>query len=200
MNYQLQKLTCDALRAKIKAPNLGLSEKLNKATTLTEKFLILRDAVNAQSAGKKVEAMIMKDLNIGPPLDKTSGDGNKNNINYEMKFSLHDKDGKFNFVQIRPDHKIDFYIVGGYNIWEGEIGKAYICKVPSEELYKLIPEYGGYAHGTVEEYGEITCDNIKGRNCEFALRPNPNGKEGTKPKKLWNEIKKYEVDYLPENF
>ena len=55
MNYQLQKLTCDALRAKIKAPNLGLSEKLNKATTLTEKFLILRDAVNAQSAGKKLK-------------------------------------------------------------------------------------------------------------------------------------------------
>ena len=49
----------------------------------------------------------------------------------------------------------------------------------------------------------ITRDNkeiyIKGRNCEYALRCNPNIKKG-KGRELWDELLKYEVEYSAENF
>jgi hypothetical protein len=193
MNFQS---IVTAMRAEIQAKKL-LQAQLKLATTLTEKFILLRRAVNPQSTAP--EAMIMNDLNIGPPVDKTSGDGHKNGANYELKFSLHTKDGSFNFVQIRPDHTVDFYLMGGYNLFEGDLGRAYICKIPAEVVYGLLPEYGGYAHGTVGKLGKITCDNIKGRNCEYALRPNPNARENTKSKNLWDILSAYEIEYLPEN-
>ena len=194
MNFQA---IVASMRSELQAKKL-LQSHLQTATSLVEKFILLRRAVNPQSTVP--EAMIMSDLKIGRPLNETSGDGHKNGKNYELKFSLHTKDGGFNFVQIRPDHTVDYYLVGGYNLFEGEIGKAYICKVPAEKIYELLPEYGGYAHGTISKLGKITCDNIKGRGCEFALRPNANAADGTKKKRLWNELMKYEVEYLPENF
>jgi len=187
-----------AERVRLQTKSVDLENQLKQSNLLVEKFWYLRCAVNPQST--KTESVIMKDLDIEPPLDETSGDGQKNGINYELKFSIHTKNGGFNFVQIRPDHKIDYYLVGGYNLFEGEIGRAYICRVPADVIYDMLPEYGGYSHGTKTVHGEITRDNIKGRNCEYSLRPNPNANEGTKAKKLWNELMKYEVEYLPENF
>ena len=37
-----------------------------------------------------------------------------------------------------PDHTVD-YLVGGYNLFEGDIGKAYICKVPAERYMNYYP-------------------------------------------------------------
>ena len=80
-----------------------------------------------------------------------------------------------------------------------DLGKAYVFKVPSEDLYELVIEYGGYAHGTCEKLGKITKDNIKGRNCEYALRCNPNSKKGNSFE-LWKQLKKYETEYIAEKF
>lgn len=87
-----------------------------------------------------------EDLQIGPPLDKISGDSHKNGINYAIKTFIYSKNGPFNFIQIRPDHSIDYYIFCGNNLWEGDVGQAYILKIPLGDLYKLIPQYGDYIH------------------------------------------------------
>ena len=79
------------------------------------------------------------------------------------------------------------------------IGKGYVFKIPSDDVYQLIINYGGYAHGTKEELGKITSENIKGRNREYALRIQPNVKKG-KNIKLWNELLKYEVEFHPNIF
>ena len=79
------------------------------------------------------------------------------------------------------------------------IGNAHIFKIPSNIVYDLIIRFGGYAHGTCAALGKITTDNIKGRNCEYALRCDPNAKKG-KNVELWNEFMKYEVEYNPDNF
>ena len=94
------------------------------------------------------EKIIKEDLQIGPPLDKISVDGHKNGLNYEIKTLIYSKNGPFNFIQICPDHSIDYYIFCCNNLWEGDIGQAYILKIPLGDLYKLIPRYGGYTHGT----------------------------------------------------
>lgn len=111
-------------------------------------------------------------FSLKKPLNNTSGDGRSlNNKNIEIKVSLGNTKGQFNFVQIRPDHEIDYYIFMCYNVHDGDIGKIYWFLCPSYKIYKLIPKYGGYAHGTIKKNGIITLDNMFGHNYEYALRP-----------------------------
>jgi len=175
-------------------------KKINNQKNLTEICILARNYLSPQSTD--LETICKKYLKIDSPIDETSGDGHKNGKNYEIKISIHAKKSKLNFVQIRPDHNIDFYIFIGYNMYDNndkKIGKAYIFKIPSNIVYELIVLYGGYAHGTIKKLGEITINNIKGRNCEYALRCNPNQKKG-KDFDLWKEFKKYKVDYNFNNF
>ena len=172
-------------------------KKIVSQSTLTEKCIMARNYLSPQST--ELEKICKTDLKIGPRINETSGDGHKNGKNYEIKSSIHANKSKLNFVQIRPDHNVDYYIFIAYNMYENDIGRGYIFKVPSNIVYGLVVEYGGYAHGTCAILGKITPDNIKGRNCEYALRCDPNAEKG-KNYDLWNQLKKYEVGYCAENF
>lgn len=173
-------------------------EKITNEKTLTGKCILSRQYLTPQSTD--LETICKKELDIGNALNSTSGDGHKNGINYEIKASIHANKSKINFVQIRPDHDINCYILIAYNMYENDtIGNAHIFKIPSHIVHDLIVRFGGYAHGTCAVLGQITSDNIRGRNCEYALRCNPNAKKG-KDFELWNEFMKYEVEYDPDNF
>ena len=173
-------------------------KEIRNEKSLTKKCIYTRRYLTPQSTD--FENICKKDLGIKNALNSTSGDGHKNGINYELKASIHARESKINFVQIRPDHNIDIYIFIAYNMYENEtLGKAHIFKIPSHIVYDLVVRFGGYAHGTCASLGRITSDNIKGRNCEYALRCDPNAKKG-KSFELWNEFMKYEVEYDPDNF
>lgn len=173
-------------------------ERINNEKTLTGKCILSRQYLTPQSTD--LETICKKDLGIGNALNATSGDGHKNGINYEIKASIHANKSKINFVQIRPDHNINYYILIAYNMYENDtIGNAHIFKIPSHIVDELIVRFGGYAHGTCAVLGKITSDNIKDRNCEYALRCDPNAKKG-KSFELWNEFMKYEVEYDSNNF
>lgn len=75
----------------------------------------------------------------------------------------------------------------------------YFTYLPNTLDFLDYVRFGGYDHRTCTVLGKITSDNIKGRNCEYALRCDPNAKKG-KNFELWNEFMKYEVEYEPENF
>lgn len=174
-------------------------EKIKLETSLERKCILYREYCTPQSTS--MESIILQDLQIGVPIDTSSGDGCKNKINYEIKYSGHARMFKLNFVQIRPDHNIDYYILIGYNMYYDDIlGKCFVFKIPATILYQLIVEYGGYAHGTQSKLGKITIDNLKGRNCEYALRCNPNARKKTKQHKLWCFLLKYETEYNHINF
>lgn len=108
----------------------------------------------------------------------------------EIKVSLGGQNvTKFNFVQLRPHHNIHSYLFLCYDQNVGEFGEYYYFKVPANEVYNLLPQYGGYAHGTIKEYGKITADAVeknKDKKVEYALRP----KKGDN---LWNELLKWKV-------
>jgi len=176
-----------------------IKSKINRYNNLTQKCVYVRELLSPQST--TFQHIVMNDLGINKPINNTSGDGCKNNINYEIKTSIHAKDSNQNFVQIRPDHDIHFYILISYNLYDktSPYGKAFILKIPSSNLYDLVIKYGGYAHGTCKKLGNITNGNIKGRNCEYSLRCSPNTTKG-KNFVVWNELLKYEVDYIKENF
>jgi hypothetical protein len=165
---------------------------LKSYDTLLDKCIIARQYLKPQSS--TFEKMIKDDLNLGPKI-KMSGDGRKNNINYEIKTSLHDMKSRFNFRQIRPQHDIDQYILIGYNLHSpSPKGPAYLFKIPSKDLYELILKYGSYTHGTIEENGKITEANMfKGRHL-YSLNVNPNAKRG-KSRSLFLQLMKYETAY-----
>lgn len=124
--------------------------------------------------GPLLEAHIKKLFSLKKPINRMSGDGHSTNgKNVEIKVSLGDVKGSFNFVQIRPDHKIDYYIFMCYNVFDDELGKIYWFLCPSNKLYELLPKYGSYAHGTIEKFGKIEMTNMYGHNYEYALRPDP---------------------------
>jgi hypothetical protein len=137
-----------------------------------------------------LEKHIKEKFNIKDAIDTTSGDGcSKNNLNIEIKVSLGGTQGKFNFVQIRPGHKIDYYLFLVYNLFENDLGSICWLLCKSQELYALLPKYGGYAHGTTKVNGSITNENIYGNNLEYALRPDPTKNKGNKSRDLWDIMK-----------
>lgn len=173
----------------------------DESTNLLEKCVIWRE-FTVPSGAVVVEQYIKKNLKIGKKENEVSGDGRKGDTNYEIKVSIHSKDGCVNIVQIRPHHDIDYYIVVTLNLFENG-GTAHCLKIPAKDMYELLPKYSGYAHGTIGKHGKITAENIeknKKSQCEYALRPKPNSPKGTNGYKMWAEMSKYQVNYKPENF
>lgn len=159
------------------------------------KCLLCRFYLSSMQWGPLLERFIKEKFKIGKPKNSTSGDGcSPKQKNIEIKVSLGTAQGTFNFVQIRPDHSIHYYLFLAYDLHFGKEGKIYWFLCNAQELYKLIPQYGGYAHGTVAKFGKITLRNMKGRNMEYALRPSPSSRQGSNPYKLWQiMMKKFHV-------
>jgi hypothetical protein len=148
------------------------------------KCIYCKKYLSSNQWGPLLETYIKKLFLLGKPINHVSGDGRSvNGKTIEIKVSLGDLKGQFNFVQIRPDHDIDYYIFMCYNLNDGELGKVYWFLCPSNKLYKLLPKYGGYAHGTIQKFGKIELSNIYGHKYEYALSPTP-----TSNTKLWKKL------------
>lgn len=189
----------NAMKAKERTSKQQILGYMKGLPTLVEKCVFARQYLAPQSTD--MERVIMNDLKLQPPLNETSGDATKSGVRYEIKYSGHARESKLNFVQIRPDHTVDKYLLFGYNMYSqmSNIGEAHMFVIPAEVMYDMIIQYGGYAHGTCRRLGEITSDTIKGRNCEYALRVNPNAREGTKDHCLWKWMKQFERPYTEES-
>ena len=175
-------------------------KQAKESTNLLEKCVLMRKFTSPQSMD--AEKLIKNDLQIQNALDNKSGDGIKNNVKYEIKVSVHDEKCKVNIRQIRKHHSIDFYIIVSLNLFKGENGEANIFKIPSNIIYELVEEYGAYTHGTVSKNGKISKESLKDKKMvyEYSLTADPNAKEETKAKKLWNRFLEYKVDYKKELF
>ena len=71
------------------------------------------------------------------------------------------------------------------------LGELYIFKLNKENIKPLIVKYGGYAHGTIGELGEITMEDLNDINNpkEYALRP----KYGNP---CWNDLLNFRIDEI----
>jgi len=123
-----------------------------------------------------------------------NGDLKCNEINVEIKASNGGKENnKFNFVQLRMNHNCE-YILTAYHIDYtnlDNLGELYIFKLNKENIKPLIVKYGGYAHGTIGELGELTMDDLNDTTNpkEYVLRP----KYGDK---CWMELLKFRIDEI----
>ena len=168
------------------------------AQTLLEKCILNREYSSPNS--DVFEQVIKHDLKLENAPDRMSGDASINGLNIEIKCSTHAKHSTFNFVQIRPDHNVQCYLFVGYNLWHADaLGKEYLFKIPSEDLYKMVVEHGGYAHGSKMVLPAITLATMKGNGYEYALRVDPNTR-GRCKQVLWDKLLKYKVEYNPNIF
>ena len=157
-------------------------EQIMKLTTLKEAhtYCIIH-GVSAQQYGPLLERFIRTKFNyIKNKAEDCIGDCSKDGKNSEVKVSLGGAAHiKFNFVQIRPSHDCDNYILTAYHLSSENVeleGELYIFKIPKEDIKKIIVSYGGYAHGTIKEHGTITINSLSDEKSikEYALRPTIN--------------------------
>jgi hypothetical protein len=163
---------------------------VEQATAARDACIRAKALLSSQSYGSKLEAWIKNYFNLGSKIDNLSGDASLNNKNFEIKVSVQGQNGSFNYVQIRPFHNIDAYIILNYSIDLDEVIWLYI---PHVEMPALINEWGTYAHGTLKQNGPITMDSILNNKYEYAIRPNMHKEDKHKAKKCWNVLEQYKV-------
>jgi hypothetical protein len=95
------------------------------------------ESLSPQAYGACLENWIKKALGLGNKRNNHSGDTDKGD---EIKVSIENGSKRTsNFVQIRPHHEIRYYLFVVFSVTNRE---EYWFKIPSEELYKLLPEFG----------------------------------------------------------
>jgi hypothetical protein len=137
--------------------------------------------VSAQQYGPLLERFIRTNFKyVKNNANECTGDCSKDGKNSEVKVSIGGAThSKFNFVQIRPAHDCDDYILTAYHLCHDNVadeGDLYIFKISKTDIKKLIVSHGGYAHGTIKEHGTITSESIEVEHVikEYALRPSIN--------------------------
>ena len=150
--------------------------------------------VSAQQYGPLLEKYIITKYNYKKNnASNCTGDCSKDEENIEIKASLGGiTHTKFNYVQIRLGQNITSYLLTAYHLTNSNVedeGMLYIFKIPKTDIKKIIMSYGGYAHGTVKEHGQITLESLNddGNKKEYALRPLFNDA-------CWNELMKFRID------
>lgn len=173
-------------------------DQIMKLTSLKDAHIYcLIHNITGQRFGNLLEKYIR--LKFGYTKNNASqcvGDGSKDGKNIEIKASLGSATksksrSKYNYVQIRPNHNCDTYILTAYHVSSENVensGELYIFKISKAEIVSLIATYGCYAHGTIKEHGKITIESIndKTKTKMYALRPTIN-------KKCWNALLAFRI-------
>jgi hypothetical protein len=134
--------------------------------------------VSPQQYGPLLEKYIINEHGYTKS-DSKDGSGDctdsKEGRNIEIKVSMGgSKRTKFNYVQLRPAHSCEMYILVAYYLCIDNVeneGDLYIFSVPKDSIETLICKYGSYAHGTVKSNGPITRESLACTKLEYALRP-----------------------------
>jgi len=168
-------------------------EILKETTLMKAHIYCVINNVSAQQYGPLLEKYIRsKNKFVKNNASECNGDCSKDNKNAEVKASLGGvKHTKFNWVQLRISHDIQYYILTAYYLTNKNVntgGELFIFSVPKDDMRNIILNYGGYAHGTNKKNGDITIDDLKNEKNmkEYALRPSYGDK-------CWNDILKFRV-------
>ena len=149
--------------------------------------------LSGQVIGPLIEKYIISNNGMKRELSSNRcGDCSINNTFIEIKISIGGKKhNKFNYVQLRMNHKIDIYILVAYYLHIDNIhehGELFIFNIPKNDMKELILNYGNYAHGTKLKNGNISLNDLNdiNNNKEYSIRP----KYGSE---CWNALLKLRV-------
>ncbi len=182
MSYDFEKMRLEIIGQNSK----NIMKEIPKIQSLRNACILAKHSLSSPSHGTAVENWLIEYYNC-KRISSSNKEGDlkfHNQYNVEVKSSI-SKDGKkFNYVQLRPTHQIDFYLMPSYDVINDNL---YVFFVSQQEMKNLILKYGSYAHGTKKEKGLIS-ENIDNRDVEFAIRPNIQKGE------QWKELLKYQIE------
>lgn len=170
------------LKEHLQSSKIKHEDEIMKLKTLKDAhiYCIIHN-VSAQQYGPLLEKFIQTKFKFTKnKAENCTGDCSKDGKNMEVKVSLGGAThAKFNFVQIRPTHDCDNYLLSAYHLSSENVeqcGELYIFKLNKNEIKKIVVSFGGYAHGTIKEHGKITTDSLNDDKSikEYAIRPTIN--------------------------
>jgi hypothetical protein len=171
--------------------NINHSLKILECETLKDAHeYCLVNRLSGQQTGPLIEKFIIDKCGMCKVnASECQGDGKYNENFVEIKVSLGGQNrNKFNYVQIRPQHTVEYYILTAYYLdWSNIIdnGELFIFLIKKLDMINLLEKYGSYAHGTIKRLGKITRESIlNSSNVEYALRP-------TYGDDLWSNLLEY---------
>ncbi len=173
----------DQLKTILMASNKDHKKPIIEEATLKDAHIYcIINHISAQQYGPLLQHYIIQKFGFTVNKAKdTNGDCSKDGNNFEVKVSLGgSKFNKYNYVQIRPSHNIQYYLLTAYHVDEASVeieGSLFIFKVSKEDMNKLLVSHGSYAHGTKKEHGTIiTLEELNDdtNKKEYALRPSYN--------------------------
>lgn len=177
----------------ISCSNKFHTETIMKLPTLKDAHIYCKcNNLSGQFTGPVLEKYIkMKYKMTKNNASSCNGDLKCDDTNIELKASNGGKENnKFNYVQIRMNHNCDYILTAYYIDYENldNLGELFLFKLKKENIKPLILKYGGYAHRTIGELGEIKMEDLNDVNNqkEYALRP----KYGDK---CWNELLQFRI-------
>lgn len=184
----------EKLKAHLESSRVDHGVEIMQVSNLKDAHIYcLLNNISAQQYGVLLERYIITKYNYTKNDPKNcTGDCYKSGNNIEVKVSLGGvTHTKFNFVQLRLSHELDYYVLTAYHLSPENVnseGELYIFKIPKHDIIKLIAAHGGYAHGTIKEHGSITIESLKQTNTrEYVLRTSFNDK-------CWNSLLAFRID------
>lgn len=166
-----------------------IEQIMNSATLKDAHIYCVVKKLVGQKYGFLLEKFIKNKFSYaGNKTEECKGDCSKLGVNYEIKVSLGGKTfNKFNYVQLRPRHECNMYILTAYHLTQYNVddrGDLYIFRLTKDVMCDIIYKYGCYAHGSVSQHGKITMP--LNEDMEYALRPSYGSK-------CWMELMKYRI-------
>jgi len=187
INYQLKHV--------LQMSKIDLKKEILQLQNLKNAHIYCKiNYLSGQITGPLIENYILYKYNmkkINPSLCK--GDCFHKDKNIEIKVSNGGKDNdKFNYVQLRMNHNIDFYILTAYYLNSNNLynnGELFIFKLSKEKIKYIIYNYGSYAHGTIRKLGKISYEDLSDINNskEYAIRT----KYGDK---CWKDLLQFRIN------
>ena len=157
------------------------SEVINEQSTRSA-FIVSKAELSSQQYGAALEAHIKTKFGWNGQSDNKSGDSTTpSGKRIEIKCSIEDAKGGFNYVQIRPSHTVDYYLLANYSISTDEV-IFLLC--PKKEFVDLVVSTGQLAHGTNDASFEYK---------EYAYRPKMHSRVGTKGRQQWDDLQQWKV-------
>ena len=182
----------------LKYKNINHTKNILKLSSLKKAHIYCKiNKLSGQISGPLIETYIIKKYNLIKNKSKEcNGDCsmiyNNTIINFEIKASFGGiKHNKFNYVQLRLNHNIDYYIFTSYYLSNENVkkkGELFVFLINKTDIKNMVLKYGNYAHGTLNKNGKRTFETLNDDNkYEYALRPIYNDN-------CWNELLNYRVD------
>ncbi len=164
------------------ADKVQLKYNIINETNSRNAFIVAKTQLSPQQYGCALESHLKNKFGWSDQADNKSGDATTpKGSKIEIKVSVEDAKGGFNYVQIRPNHSVDYYVLANYSILTDEV---IFLRCPKEEFISIVVKHGQLAHGTKDADFDYK---------EFAYRPKMHGKEGSKGRQLWDAIATWKV-------